>query len=173
MTKTKFFSMLPAIIQIAYNGIFLIILLKSYFFLWGLGELFIPVVIALLGNIAAVLIIYKREIDLTPYIVEFTAAFVFPPTFTFLTALPIWLFSPNDYTASFVLAVVCGIAFIISLALFYKRAFLKAPADKQRIKAAVGEFAAATLCNPNLYVIILMLCNILHSVAAYHFDWRD
>lgn len=163
MTKTKFFSMLPAIIQIAYSGVFL----------WVLGELSIPAVIAVLGNIAAALIIYKREIDLTPYAGGFAAAFVFPPAFTFLTALPIYLFSPNNYTASFILAVVYGIAFIISSAIFYKQMFLKAPADKQRLIAAVKEFAAATLCNPNLYVIIGMLFAILHSVAAYHFDWRD
>ena len=163
MTKTKFFSMLPAIIQIAYSGIFL----------WVFGELSIPSVIAILGNIAAALIIYKREIDLTPYVVGFTAAFVFPPTFTFLTVLPIYLFSPNDYTALFILTVVHGLAFIISSAIFYRQVFLKAPADKQRLRAAAWKFAAATLCNPNLYVIILMLFAILHSVAAYHFDRRD
>lgn len=163
MTKTKFFSMLPAIIQIAYSGMFL----------WVLGELLIPAIIAILGNIAAALIIYKREIDLTPYAVEFTVAFVLPPTFTFLTVLPIYLFSPNDYTALFILAVVQGLAFIISLATFYRQAFLKAPADKKRLKTAVKEFTAATLCNPNLYVIILMLFAILHSVAAYHFDRRN
>ena len=163
MTKRKFFSMLPAIIQIAYSGIFL----------WVLCELLIPPVIAILGNVAAALIIYKREIDLTPYAGEFAAAFVFPPTFTFLTVLPIYLFSPNDYTALFILAVVQGLAFIISSAIFYRQMFLKAPADKKRLRAAVVEFAAATLCNPNLYVIILMLFAILHSVAAYHFDWRN
>lgn len=172
MTKTKFFSMLPAIIQIAYSGIFLLLFLTSAFFEWVFGGLFIPVVITFLGNIAAALIICKREIDLTPYVVEFTVAFVFPPTFTFLTVLPIWLFSPNDYTASFILAAVCGIAFIISSAIFYRQAFLKAPADKQRLKTAFEEFAAATFCNPNLYVVILMLFGILRSVAAYHFDWR-
>lgn len=173
MTETKIFSMLPAIIQIVHNGALLIIFLTSSWFSWIFGGLFIPVVIAFLGNIAAALIIYKREIDLTPYAGGFVAAFIFPPAFTLLTFLPIFLLSQNDYITSFVLTVVYGIAFIISSAIFYKQMFLKAPADKQRLMAAVKEFAAATLCNPNLYVIILMLFAILHSVAAYHFDWRD
>lgn len=173
MTETKIPSMLPSIIQIVYNGILLIIFLASDLFLWDSWNLFIPVIIAIAGNIAASLIINIHGIDLTPYAGGFVAAFVFPTVFTSLTVLPIYLFSPNDYTALFILTVVYGLAFIISSAIFYRQAFLRFPADKQRLRTAVVEFAAAALCNPNLYVIISMLFAILHSVAAYHFDWRD
>ena len=173
MTETKIFSMLPAMIQIVYNGILLIIFFTSYYvFEFPFWEL-VSILIAIAGNIAAALVIYRREIDLTPYAGGFAAAFIFTPAFTLLTFLPIFLLSQNYYTTSFILAVVYGIAFIISSAIFYKQMFLKAPADKQRLRAAVWEFAAATLCNPNLYAIISMLCAALYSVAAYHFDWGD
>lgn len=171
MTKTKFFSMFPAILQIVYSGIFLAYFGVTGMFLFTFRELFVPIIITLIGNAAAAVIIYKRDIDLTYYAGWFTAQFLFPTAITFLMLFSM-LIMPNDYTAIFVLAAVQGGAFLISLKILYKQIFLTVPVDSQRLKAAAEEFFIAIMCSPWLYVMIFMLCGILLDVAAYHFDWR-